>query len=110
MQPGGAGGKQRTTLRSKKRVRFQSENGEEAGEETTSSENKRTRGAEARERNREYAEAVQEEERANEDGIRRESQNTGGSRASSEAAPVDNDENEAVGGDEEVDQAEEDAW
>ena len=33
MRPGGAGGKLRTTLRSKKRVRFQNEGGEEADDE-----------------------------------------------------------------------------
>ena len=90
-----------TTLRSNKRVRFEDEKGSEAEGETADGEDKRRKGAEARERNKEYADAVQEEENLHKDGVERESRNTGGSASSgNNTAPQDNkdDDDEAEEG------------
>ena len=65
-------------------------------------------GDEMREDQAQYQGAVNSDtarqREANEDADQRESRNTGGSRASSGAAPGDTDEHEAAGGDEEMDE------
>ena len=67
-------------MKSKKRVRFEADEHQAEGNEDEGDRRKRqTVGTGQR---RAYDEAVEEEQREHEDGMRRESENTGGSRGS----------------------------